>query len=171
MPSKWTRLLWASSLNDRTRLDSISWGCSSLGVWVTPPWSWWAALSTFRNWDPTTSPGTWLIVGQLWLLGSRLYLRLVVSGFAFFFFFFSVTRKHWNNFFQLCNLPLSFLQAFSRPCWYLSSLSLILSTLKRERKTRKYLEWNRVYLWLLSLSRTAASTLGTCLSFPKLSPP
>ena len=48
-------------------------------------------------------------------------------------------KKSWNGFFQLCNLPLSFLLAFSRPCWHLSSLSLILNTLKRNKR-KKYLE-------------------------------
>ena len=47
-------------------------------------------------------------------------------------------RTRWNSFFQLCNLPLSFLQAFSRPCRYLSSLSLILNTLKRKKENEGF---------------------------------
>lgn len=80
-------------------------------------------------------------------------------------------KKSWNIFFQLCNLPLSFLLVFSRPCWRLSSLSLILNTLKRNKR-KKYLESIKLPVIFFFLTCTTAMGFypGAHLFLSKLPP-
>ena len=82
-------------------------------------------------------------------------------------------KKSWNGFFQLCNLPLSFLLAFSRPCWHLSSLSLILNTLKRNKR-KKYLESVQlpvIFFFQLGQQLHAFTLAPTLFSFQAHTPP
>lgn len=155
--------LWS---NNRMKLESVSWGRFSQTLrHLNHPFpclysTWKAALVYLQergaHFLPSNLAYCWttLAAGKSSLSGFKAQIPMISTHWSstdavisHFEVFVAVVvldfaplchKKSWNSFFQLRNLPLSVLQAFTRPCWHLSSLSLILNTSKRKIKKVKY---------------------------------